>query len=142
MLNRTERLKITVKWLAEEKGVTLAEIGQMLGYNNRSYFSQLLNGMKVPAANLPGRVAELDPRINIDFLLGTSDEPLRSSGAASTPLPLPTHKEKKEKKDTREGVFIPAELVQMFSDMAATIRMQQETILKNSEPQKKTGGAG
>lgn len=139
MFNSSERLKVTVKWLASEKGVTLAEIGKMLGYGNRSYFSQLLNGQKVPAADLPRRVAALDPRINLGFLLGQSDEPLRSAGSTTSPVSVPAPRPKK--KEPREGVFIPAELVQMFSDMAATIRMQQETILRGAELQKKTGGS-
>ena len=142
MLNRSERLKITVKWLAHEKGVTMSEIGRRLGYENASYFSQLLNGQKVPAADFPERLAALDPRINVAYLNGTSDEPLVSAAAGglfpvpSVPNPAPAPK----KKAPSDGVLIPAELVQMFSDMAATIRMQQETILLQTGLQKKTGG--
>lgn len=121
-LSLPERARMVVKWLAAQKGVNQRDIGQMLGYTSNTSFSQVLNDKKVFPKNLPERIAALDPRINIDFLTGISDEMIIGEGAPAVqrkeaPAPAP-----------RVGIFVPPELAQMVTDLTTTIRDQQAMI--------------
>lgn len=93
----------------------------MLGYTSNTSFSQVLNDKKVFPKNLPDRIAALDPRINIDFLTGISDEMIIGEGTPEVqrkdPTPTP-----------RVGIFVPPELAQMVTDLTATIKEQQVTV--------------
>ena len=88
VLKQADKARIVVKWLAEQKGVPMSKIGEMVGYSNASAFSQVLNSKKKLPPSLPERIAALDPRINIDFLTGESqdmilgDEPQEDLGLA------------------------------------------------------------
>jgi len=120
-LTLPERAKLVVGYLSQKKGVTQAEIGKMMGYSNRSAFSAVLNGLKAFPTRFGERLASLDAEIDPDFLAGTSQKMLRS-GAAKTAGTEPV------KMERPSGVYLPLELVKMFTDMSETIRSQQETI--------------
>ena len=124
-LSPSERARIVVRYLAKKSGITQAQVGQKIGYTNKSAFSAVLGGSKALPLKFGERLAALDPEINPDFLTGASDDMLRPgyeqpavpeflAGPAERPAP--------------SGVFLPLELVQMFTDLSATIRSQQETI--------------
>lgn len=115
-LTTTERAQVVARYLAKSGGITQAQVGARMGYSNKSAFSAVLNGLKPMPAKFCEKLAALDPAINPDFLSGASDEMLRPVPGSPAPAPASA------------GVFIPSELVQMFSDLAATIRSQQETI--------------
>ena len=123
-LSQSERLRLVVRWLASEKGVNQADIGQMVGYSNRSAFSQVLNGKKGVPASLEQKIAALDPRINIDFLSGVSDEMLLGEGAVDPPV--------REERPAypRVGIYVPPEFVEMVTDLTAVVR-EQQTMIKN-----------
>ena len=123
--SHAERLKTVVRWLCVALGKTQAEIARECGYDNESYFSQLLNGKKQIAASLDDKVAALHPDLNVEFLRGNS-ESMFLDGAVQPAMPALAAPAKKPQKP--EGLFIPAELVQMFTDLSATVRSQQETI--------------
>ena len=131
-MERHERIQAVVRYLAKKTGQNQYELGQQLGYTNKSAFSAMLNGRaQIPGA-VPERLAALDPTINIDFLLGTSDKML--VGPAEQPLfistdpdQVPTHPEP-QKPPVPMGVYVPGELVQIMTDLGSTIRSQQETI--------------
>jgi transcriptional regulator with XRE-family HTH domain len=123
--SHAERLKFVVRWLAVALGKTQADIARECGYDNSTYFSQLLNGRKPIAASLDEKVAALHPDLNVEFLRGNSDSMFIPG--ASQPA-MPAQAAPPAKKPRPEGVFIPAELVQMFTDLSATVRSQQETI--------------
>lgn len=93
----------------------------MLGYTSNTSFSQVLNDKKVFPKNLPERIAALDPRINIDFLTGISDEMIVGEGAVEPKRQEPIQ-------SPRVGIFIPPELAQMVTDLTALMREQQATI--------------
>lgn len=131
MINEN-RLQAVVKWLSGQTGLMQKEIGERVGYNNQSAFSQVVKGLKPMPARLPAQIAALDPRINVNFLTGDSDEMLifspqgapestQSAGAGD----LPPRAEEPAK---TAGIFVPAELAQMFTDLTATIREQQRII--------------
>lgn len=122
-LTPAERARIVVRYLAKKSGNTQAEIGQKIGYSNKSAFSAVLTGSKVLPQKFGDKLAALDPEINPDFLAGTSNEMLRP-GSAQPPVPelFP------QTEHRPAGVYLPLELVQMFTDLSATIRSQQETI--------------
>ena len=134
-MTHSERLRLVVKWLTAQHAKSQQEIGEELGYPNGSYFSQLLNGKKPIAASLDGKIAALDSRINPDFLSGQSSEMLlRGADAPSfsvesprTP-PAEDSATKSAKALKSPGIFVPAELAQMFSDLSTTVRDQQRTI--------------
>ena len=121
-----ERAQAVVRFLAKKTGRKQFEIARDLGYTNKSAFSAVMNGKSPVPKQFPQKLASLDPCINIDFLTGASDEMLLPgydsptiprTGGLQTP---PQHQ--------GTGVWLPAELVRMFTDMSATIRSQQETI--------------
>jgi len=121
-LSRHERLQSVVKWLAAERGVNQRDIGELLGWTSPVASSQLLNGKKTIPEGLPARLAALDPRINIDFLTGISDQKFLGEDVLEHPeVSAPV-------KQPRVGIFIPPELAQMVTDLTALMREQQATI--------------
>lgn len=124
-LTHAERVKTVVRWLTVSLGKTQLEIAQMCGYDNGTYFSQLLNGRKPIAASLDERLASLHPDINIEYLRGNSSSVFLSG---ASPAPAPARNDEQEKTSRPGSIVIPPELAQMFTDMAATIRSQQEMI--------------
>ena len=76
-LSQSERAKIVVRYLAKKSGITQFEVGQRLGYTNKSAFSSVIGGEKVLPRKFCDRLAALDPEINPDFITGKSDEMLR-----------------------------------------------------------------
>ena len=134
-MTRAERLRLVVKWITAELGKSQQEIGEALGYPNGSYFSQLLNGKKPIAASLDGKLAALDPRINPAFLSGESSEMLLP-GEEGLPFSPETARTggagdcatRSGKAQKSAGIFVPAELAQMVTDLSATVREQQRII--------------
>ena len=140
-LSQSERAFYVVKWLTRELHETQYSLAAKLGYTNHTSLSQILNGKKKVPDNFPERLASLHPLVNVDFLRGTSEDMLLNGAKpgisikseesramkemieSSHPAPSPSPKEPKP-----QGIVIPQEIAAMFSDMAATIRMQQETI--------------
>lgn len=133
-LTQSERVRAVVRWLSGQTGKNQMEIAHQLGYDNKSTFSSFLNGHKTVPHSLPSKLADLDPRINIDFLLGTSDEmllyvpkddgiPLKSTNAVPEDESLIDAPKRPE-----NGIFVPSELVQMISDLSTTIKDQQRII--------------
>ena len=142
-LSHADRVKAVVKWLKVILGKTQVEIAEMCGYPNGAYFSMLLNGKKQIAASLDDKLAALHPAINVEFLRGNSEEmflpqshEVQPSIEPSAPDPAP-----EEPKEKLVGVFIPGELVQMFTDLSATVRSQQETIRLLMERRDEKGSA-
>lgn len=126
-MNLHERAQAVVRYLAKKNGQNQYEIGRQIGYTNKSSFSMLLNGKMSFPDSIPERIAALDPSINIEFLKGTSDQMLLD--AEDQPLFIPEPEPRpQEKPPVPMGVYVPGELVQMFSDLSATVRAQQETI--------------
>ena len=114
-----ERAQNVVRYLAKKLQVNQAEIGQKVGYGNRAAFSAVLNG-KVPfPPSLSDRIAALDPEVNPEYLHGSSDEMLVAdvvTEGVQEDAPKPG------------SIVIPGELMQMFADLSATVRSQQELI--------------
>ena len=121
-LSQSERAKIVVRYLAKKSDITQFEVGQKLGYTNKSAFSSVIGGEKVLPRNFCERLAALDPEINPDFIIGKSDEMLRQ-GAEQPFVP-----ELFQNRQGASGVYLPLELVKLFTNLSDTIRSQQETI--------------
>jgi len=130
-LTHAERLKTVVRWLSVALGKTQAEIARDCGYENNTYFSQLLNGRKQIAATLDDKLAALHPDLNIEYLRGNSDEMfVPGSGQPSMPgLFAPT----KPAPNKGEGIYVPAEFVQMITNLSNIILAQQDTIHSQQE---------
>ena len=124
-LSPAERAQAVVKYLAKKFGVTQAQIGERIGYTNKSALSAVLNGGKILPKKFGEKLAALDPDINIDFLNGTSDYMLLSEAQPADPQSYPPRVEAPAPAD---GIYIPRELAQMFSDLSAAVRSQQETL--------------
>ena len=119
IMTPAERAQNVVRYLAKKLQVNQADIGQKVGYNNRAAFSSVLNG-KVPfPPSLSERIAALDPEVNPAYLYGSSDEMLLADLAVE---PVQDGAQK------RGDIVVPGELVQMFADLSATVRSQQELI--------------
>lgn len=121
-LSQSERAKIVVRYLAKKSGITQFEVGQKLGYTNKSAFSSVIGGQKVLPRKFCDRLAGLDPEINPDFITGRSDEMLRPG------YEQPTVPELFQNPPAASGVYLPLELVKLFTNLSDTIRSQQETI--------------
>ena len=121
-----ERARYVVRYLAKKKGVTQAQIGELLGYSNKSSFSSVLSGEKPIPKKFGEKLAALDPDINPDFLNGTSNEPLMSGGE----LPFTNETTEQPRQD---GIYLPGELVSMFTDLSATVRAQHDTLKSQQE---------
>lgn len=135
-----ERAQAVVRFLAKKTGKKQFEIAQELGYNNKSAFSAVLNGKSPVPKQFPQRLAALDPSLNPDFLTGASDEMLLPGFDSPT---IPRTGGNQTPPPTEAGVWLPIELVRMFTDMSATIRSQQETIrqlLSSTESHADKGG--
>lgn len=135
-----ERAQAVVRFLAKKTGKKQFEIAQELGYNNKSAFSAVLNGKSPVPKQFPQRLAALDPSLNPDFLTGASDEMLLPGFDSPT---LPRTGGNQTPPPTEAGVWLPIELVRMFTDMSATIRSQQDTIrqlLSSTESHADKGG--
>ena len=134
VLTLAERARAVVQYLAGQTGKKQHEIGQLVGFNNRSAFSQILNGHKSMPKTMPERLSSLDPRINILFLTGDSDDMLLSApGGPEVPLfstqtPSGSKSAAKKVNAQENGVFVPAELVQMITYLSTTIKDQQKMI--------------
>ena len=124
-LTQSERAKIVVRYLAKKSGITMFEVGQKLGYTNKSAFSSIIGGEKTLPKKFTDKLAALDPEINPAFLVGKSDEMLRP-GYAQTGLPEVLEAGQQGSKPS--GVYLPLELVRLFTNLSDTIRSQQETI--------------
>ena len=116
-LSTSNRAKIVVRYLAQKGSVTQAQIGQKLGYTNRSAFSAVLSGLKPMPRDFCEKLAAIDPEINPAFLSGESNDMLLPGRVQDVPV-----------EPKQIGVFLPIEMVQMFTDLSATVRSQQETI--------------
>jgi len=122
-LTPAERARIVVRYLAKKAGITQAEIGQKIGYTNKTAFSAVLGGHKALPEKFGEKLAALDPEINPAFLSGESDEMLLP-GSVQPPVAEVYGRPPEQP----SGVYLPLELVKMFTDLSATIRSQQETI--------------
>lgn len=124
-LTQSERAKIVVRYLSKKMGKNQYEIGQMLGYTNKSAFSSVIGGLRTVPRKFCERLAALDPEINPDFLTGKSDEMLRPGySQPDVPELLATG----QPASKPSGVYLPLELVRLFTNLSDTIRSQQETI--------------
>lgn len=60
-----ERIKIAIKWLiGVGKGSTQGDIGRLMGYSNKSAFSQVINGHVDLPGDFINRLCSLDSRLN------------------------------------------------------------------------------
>lgn len=121
-LSLADRAKIVAQYLSNKEGITQAQLGEKMGYSNRSAFSAVLNGLKTMPANFCERLASLDPVINPDFLSGKSDEMLLTDCCQRVAPGLAP------RQPVASGVYIPIELVKMFTNMSDTIKSQQDMI--------------
>jgi len=121
-LSLNQRAQMAVKWLASQRGVNQKDIGVLLGYTSSTSFSQVLNDKRAYPKKFPERIAALDPRINIDFLTGVSDEMLIGEGTPEVKPKEPAQPV------SRVGIFVPPELAQMVTDLTSTIKEQQATV--------------
>lgn len=124
VLSRSDRCRMVVKWLSEQRKIPMSKVGELIGYNNASSFSQVLNDKRDIPSTFPDRIASLDPRINIDFLTGESDEMLLPGNTQ----PETDELAKRQSKARESGVYMPPELLQMFADLSSTVRDQQQLI--------------
>lgn len=82
-----ERIKFAIKWLiGVGKGATQGDIGRLMGYTNKSAFSQVINGH----VDLPGdfieRLCNLDEKLNYVWVESEIGEMLKSDLANEASL--------------------------------------------------------
>lgn len=124
-----ERVRAVVRWLSGQTGKKQEEIGRELGYTDKTAFSAVVNGKTPVPKRLPLALAALDPRINIDYLLGKSDDMLAGNSSPDPDVTL-----------TGTAMKLLTDMMATIRSQQETIRLQQETILQGVSMQKKTGG--
>ncbi|MBQ3812851.1 MAG: helix-turn-helix transcriptional regulator [Bacteroidales bacterium] len=135
VLTHAERARLVIRFLMQQTKKSQAELAQELGYGNPTVLSQILNGKKKMPKDLPARIAALDPSINVDFLTGSSDDMLATAPEGPETPRFSTQSSRPGKSSIEKvngseigGIFVPAELVQMVSDLSSTIKDQQKMI--------------
>ena len=79
-MNRLQRIKKVVKYaIVQGVGENQAEIGQKMGYSNKSAFSHVLNGQDKEPNNFVGRLLELVPDVNAQWIETGEGEMLNDS---------------------------------------------------------------
>lgn len=135
---QADRIRAVIHWYTGQSGMKQIEIANKLGYKSKTHFSAVLNGKRTISQELPYLVASLDPRINIKYLIGESDEMLLSQTKAPESA--------LEKESATSGVIIGdgqpittninnnigagSEYMQIIAELSATIKSQQESINK------------
>lgn len=80
-MNKVDRYKIFVRHL---KGLGVVqsqkELGRILGYNNESYFSQIINGQVEEPKDFMGKLKKLVPDLNPEWIQTGDGEMLINSG--------------------------------------------------------------
>lgn len=93
-MGELERIRTAIKWLIGQGIADNQEgIGNLLGYANKSSFSQLLNGKKPLPANFIDRLAALDDKLNYSWLASGNGQMLKNetvqfAGAEFIHVPL------------------------------------------------------
>ncbi len=74
-MNKVDRYKILVRHL-KDAGIVQSqkELGRLLGYNNESYFSQIINGVVDEPKDFIAKLKTLVPDLNPDWLLNGEGE--------------------------------------------------------------------
>lgn len=68
-MNRRDRLKIFIRHLISAKIIkSQKDLGVRLGYDNESYFSQIINGHTSEPTDFIYKLKSLEPLLNIDWL--------------------------------------------------------------------------
>lgn len=69
-MNRYDRLKIFIRYLISVKNLckNQKELGVRLGYNNESYFSQIISGRASEPTDFIDKLKNLEPLLNIEWL--------------------------------------------------------------------------
>ena len=127
-LSPAERARAVVQWLSKDLGITQGQIGKDLGYTKKSSLSHIINGIKPVNHRFVEKLCQYDARINPAFLEGYSDDML-VAGQEQPSFPEQAYRAPEQ----QGGVYVPAELVKMISDMSAIMRSQQETIRNQQE---------
>lgn len=134
VLTHAERARLVIRFLMQQSKKSQAELAQELGYGNATVLSQILNGKKKMPKDLPERIAALDSQINLAFLQGESDDMLISPHNEPemprilTQAPSGGKSSIRKVNEPENGIFVPTELVQMITDLSATIKDQQKMI--------------
>ena len=81
-MNTLERCRLAIGYLTNSMGVTQKEVGIKLGYNNESYFSQVLNGKTGNIKRLIDRIHDLNKNINKEWLTDGTGNMLLSDNRA------------------------------------------------------------
>jgi len=68
-MDRVDRFKILIRYI-KDNGLANSqkELGKSLGYNNESYFSQIVNGQVEEPKELGAKLKNLVPNLNINWL--------------------------------------------------------------------------
>ena len=78
IMNKYDRLKIFIRYLVSVKIVAnQRDLGVKLGYNNESYFSQIVNGKASEPVDFIDKLKSLVPQLNREWLLYGEGEMLK-----------------------------------------------------------------
>lgn len=82
-----ERIKIAIKWLiGVGKGSTQGDIGRLMGYSNKSAFSQVINGHVDLPGDFINRLCSLDGRLNNVWVECEAGEMLNSETSSEATI--------------------------------------------------------
>ena len=107
------QLNDRIRELIQNEGISVRALEKSVGASDGVISKALRTGTDISAKWIVA-ISENYPQYSLDWLVGGHGHMLIGS--------------EPEPEDKEQGVFMPQALVQMFSDMAATIRSQQEEL--------------
>jgi len=127
-----ENLKKVILWLTSQGIIESQEdLAKKLGYNPSS-ISQIVTGKKRISKKFAKKISELSEKINIDYLLGTSDEMIKDIVSKNSPKSTTIPKNSFEISDLIKVMDNISEAVLKGADSDA-IRSETEKIREETE---------
>lgn len=130
-MNKIDRYKILMRYI-KNVGIAPSQkaFGRLMGYNNESYFSQIINGQVDEPKDFIKKLQELVPSINVEWLkTGTGDMIIGS----------PSFEQTNRNGDNIQGNHVEVnktdsgKLVDVILQQSAQLTKSQEQLSKSQE---------
>ena len=128
-MNRIDRYKILIRHAISEGIIqSQKDLGQMLGYMNESYFSQIINGKVQEPKDFIGKLCDIIPELNSDWLSTGEGDMLREQSGQGN---INIHRSSLNNSPINSTATVEA----FLSELGAQRRLTEKTIEQVSRSQ-------